>query len=68
MTGELQPLDSTIFGLLKSAGAGRWTSDYLYDPYQRFEKRKASFNLQICWEKVSHDAVIHSWETIFRNA
>jgi hypothetical protein len=68
MTGELQPLDATIFGMLKSAGAGRWTSDYLYDPYQRFETKKASFNLQKCWEKVSHDAIIHSWETVFRNA
>jgi hypothetical protein len=68
MTGELQPLDATIFGMLKSAGAGSWTCDYLYDPYQRFGTQKASSNLQNCWEKVSKDAVLHSWETIFKNA
>jgi hypothetical protein len=68
MTGELQPLDATIFGMLKSAGAGRWTSDYLYNPYQKFETKKASFNVQKCWEMVSKDAIIHSWETIFMNA
>jgi hypothetical protein len=68
MTGALQPLDATIFGMLKSAGAGKWTSDYLYDPYQRFETQKASLNLQTCWENVSSDAISHSWETIFQNA
>jgi hypothetical protein len=29
---------------------------------------KASSNLQNCWEKISKEAIIHSWERIFRNA
>jgi putative sterol carrier protein len=45
-TGELQPLDATVFGELKSKGAAMWVRQYTKDPLQKFNTQTSSVNLQ----------------------
>jgi hypothetical protein len=42
MTAELQPLDATVFGELKSHGAAQWTAIYLENSKQNFTKVNSS--------------------------
>jgi hypothetical protein len=68
MTGELQPLDATIFGELKSAGAGKFLKAYMVKPNQTFTKQKASISIQKCWENLKPTSILKSWEVVISNA
>jgi hypothetical protein len=66
-TGELQPLDATVFCELKSKGASIWTKQYLQDPKRKFTKESLSIIFQECWEQIDQNSFQRAWETVFQN-
>jgi hypothetical protein len=67
MTGELQPLDATIFGALKSAGQKAWVELFIANPKQKFDRFIASENAQACWSKVTKRQILQAWEKVGKN-
>jgi hypothetical protein len=66
-TGELQPLETTVFGELKSKGASVCTKQYLKDPKRKTTKESSSIRLQECWEEIHQTSFQRVWETVFKN-
>jgi hypothetical protein len=66
-TGELQPLDATVFGELKSKAASVWTKQYTKDPQRKFITQSSSIILQQCWEQIDRHSFERAWKTMFDN-
>jgi hypothetical protein len=65
MIATLQSLDSTMFRALKSSGEGVLIKRDIVDPYQKFDLKKASRNVQKCCERVSREQSQSTWQNIF---
>jgi hypothetical protein len=68
MTGELQPLDATIFGELKSAASAEWNRLYVRNPNQKFTTATSSETLQSCWDNIPEEHIKRAWQIILENA
>lgn len=60
-TDELQPLDRSIFGVLKSYLRRMWRERFIDNPDAKFNKAVAVELLIPAWERISTDLIAQSW-------
>ena len=60
-TDELQPLDRSVFGVLKGYLRRMWRERFIDNPETKFNKALAVELLIPAWEKISSDLIAQSW-------
>ena len=67
-TDEMQPLDRSIFGTLKSYLKRLWRERFQQEPNLRFTRAVAVELLIPAWERVTPQPVLSSWSIYFENS